>query len=117
MAARGAAEIAADPKGPAGEQVREALRDGYSRLLAPALETELWTELQTKADQEAIGVFAANVRELLLSPPLGQRRILALDPGFRTGAKLVCLDEQGNLKRKAIYLPQPVTLNFKKIKF
>lgn len=85
------------PKGPAGEQVREALRDGYSRLLAPALETELWTELQTKADQEAIGVFAANVRELLLSPPLGQRRILALDPGFRTGAKLVCLDEQGNL--------------------
>ncbi|KAF5054464.1 Protein YhgF [anaerobic digester metagenome] len=85
------------PKGPCGEVVKEAASDGYSRLLAPSLETELWGELKAKADAEAIGVFAANLRELLLAPPLGPRRILALDPGLRTGAKLVCLDEQGSL--------------------
>jgi protein Tex len=84
------------PSGPAAV-VQEAVADGYSRLLAPSLETELWGELKAKADAEAIGVFAANLRELLLAPPLGPRRILALDPGLRTGAKLVCLDEQGNL--------------------
>ncbi len=85
------------PKGPSGDVVREAVADGYSRLLAPSLETELWGELKARADAEAIGVFAANLRELLLAPPLGPRRILALDPGLRTGAKLVCLDEQGSL--------------------
>jgi len=85
------------PKGPCGETVREAVSDGYARLLAPSLETELWGELKARADAEAIGVFAANLRELLLAPPLGPRRILALDPGLRTGAKLVCLDGQGSL--------------------
>ncbi len=85
------------PQGPCGAEVREAVAEGYSRLLAPSLETELWGELKTKADAEAIGVFAANLRELLLAPPLGPCRILALDPGLRTGAKIACLDEQGNL--------------------
>lgn len=85
------------PAGPCEIVVREAVADGYSRLLAPSLETELWGELRGKADAEAISVFAANLRELLLAPPLGPRRILALDPGLRTGAKLVCLDEQGSL--------------------
>jgi uncharacterized protein len=85
------------PKGPCGEIVRQAMADGYARLLAPSLETELWGELKARSDAEAIAVFAANLRELLLAPPLGPRRILALDPGLRTGAKLVCLDEQGSL--------------------
>lgn len=85
------------PEGPCSQVVRTALADGYARLLAPSLETELWSELKAKADQEAIAVFAANLRELLLAPPLGLRRVLALDPGLRTGAKLVCLDEQGAL--------------------
>lgn len=93
----GLANLFAFPKGPCHAVVQEAVADGYSRLLAPSLETELWGELRAKADAEAIGVFAANLRELLLAPPLGPRRILALDPGLRTGAKLVCLDEQGNL--------------------
>jgi uncharacterized protein len=85
------------PAGACGVVAREAVADGYGRLLAPSLETELWNELRAKADAEAITVFAANLRELLLAPPLGPRRILALDPGLRTGAKLVCLDEQGSL--------------------
>ena len=93
----GLANLFPFPKGPCHAVVQEAVADGYSRLLAPSLETELWGELRAKADSEAIGVFAANLRELLLAPPLGPRRILALDPGLRTGAKLVCLDEQGNL--------------------
>ena len=93
----GLARLFPIPAGPCGAIVQEAVADGYGRLLAPSLETELWGELKTKADTEAIGVFAANLRELLLAPPLGPRRILALDPGLRTGAKLACLDEQGNL--------------------
>jgi uncharacterized protein len=97
QALSGLARLFPIPKGPCGAVVQEAVADGYSRLLAPSLETELWGELKTRADAEAIGVFAANLRELLLAPPLGPRRILALDPGLRTGAKLVCLDEQGTL--------------------
>jgi uncharacterized protein len=93
------------PTGPCGVIVQEAVADGYGRLLAPSLETELWNELRAKADAEAIGVFAANLRELLLAPPLGPRRILALDPGLRTGAKLVCLDEQGNLRHWQTIFP------------
>ena len=80
---------------PAGEQVREAVEDGYRRLLAPAIETELRAGLKRKAEDEAVNVFARNLRELLLASPLGQKRVLALDPGFRTGCKLVCLDAQG----------------------
>ena len=86
-------------------QVRLAIEDGYTRLLAPSLENELKKELKIKADLEAIGVFCANLRELLLAPPLGQKRVMALDPGFRTGAKLVCLDGQGNLLDHATIYP------------
>jgi uncharacterized protein len=78
-------------------QMSPAVDDCYRRLLAPSLENELHRELKKAADDEAIGVFAANIRELLLAPPLGPKRVLALDPGFRTGAKLACLDEHGKL--------------------
>ncbi|MBU0676111.1 MAG: RNA-binding transcriptional accessory protein [Proteobacteria bacterium] len=80
-----------------GQQVALAVEDGYKRLLAPSLENELRTNLKEKADREAIKVFADNLRELLLASPLGRKRVMALDPGFRTGAKLVCLDDQGQL--------------------
>ena len=82
---------------PASEQVDLAVHDGYKRLLAPSMETEVRAELKRRADEESIRVFAANLRELLLSPPLGQKMVLALDPGFRTGCKVVCLDRQGKL--------------------
>ncbi len=81
----------------AAEQVSLAVEDGYKRLLAPSMETEIRQEAKKRADEEAIRVFADNLRELLMAPPLGQKRVLALDPGFRTGAKLVCLDAQGQL--------------------
>jgi protein Tex len=81
----------------AAQQVELALQDGYKRLLAPSMETETRQEAKKRADEEAIRVFAENLRELLLSPPLGRKRVLALDPGFRTGTKLVCLDSQGKL--------------------
>ncbi len=79
------------------DQLRLAVEDSYKRLLAPSLEKELRGSLKERADREAIRVFSDNLRELLLAPPLGQKRIMALDPGFRTGAKLVCLNEQGVL--------------------
>jgi protein Tex len=82
---------------PASEQVSMALEDGYKRLMAPSMETEVRAEAKKRADEEAIRVFSDNLRELLLAPPLGRTRVMALDPGFRTGAKLVCLDEQGKL--------------------
>ncbi len=82
---------------PASEQVRLAAEDGYRRLLANAMETEIRMTTKKRADAEAIRVFADNLRQLLLAPPLGQKRVLALDPGFRTGCKLVCLDAQGKL--------------------
>jgi uncharacterized protein len=78
-----------------GRQVALATGESYGRLLGPSLENELRSVLKERADQEAIQVFADNLRELLLAPPLGQKRVMALDPGFRTGAKLVCLDAQG----------------------
>jgi uncharacterized protein len=89
----------------AGQQVGLALTDSYKRLLAPSLENELRNALKERADQEAIRVFADNLRELLLAPPLGQKRVLALDPGFRTGAKLVCLDQQGKLLHYTTIFP------------
>ncbi len=79
------------------EQVQTAVEDSYKRLLAPSMETEVRAELKKIADEEAIRVFASNLRELLLAAPLGQKMVLALDPGFRTGCKLVCLDRQGKL--------------------
>jgi protein Tex len=81
----------------AAEQVRLAIKDCYKRLIRPSLETEVRMESKMKADEEAIKVFASNLKELLLSAPLGQKNVLALDPGFRTGCKLVCLDRQGQL--------------------
>lgn len=79
------------------QQVKMAVRDSYKRLLAPSMETEFYNILKERADAEAIKVFAENLRQLLLASPLGQKRVLAIDPGFRTGCKVVCLDAQGNL--------------------
>jgi len=81
----------------AAAEVKVAIRDSYKRLLKPSLETEVRMESKMKADEDAIRVFADNLRELLLAAPLGQKNVLALDPGFRTGCKLVCLDRQGKL--------------------
>ena len=82
---------------PAGRQVLLAMEEGYGRLLSVAMETETRLEMKKRADEEAIGVFAENLRELLLAPPLGPKVVLALDPGFRTGCKLAILDRQGSL--------------------
>jgi uncharacterized protein len=82
---------------PAAEQVRLAVEDGYKRLLGPSIETETRLMLKERADAEAIRVFASNLRELLLAPPLGQKNVMGIDPGFRTGCKIVCLDRQGKL--------------------
>ena len=79
------------------QQMELAIKDSYKRLLRPALENEFDTLSKERADQEAIRIFAGNLRQLLLSPPLGQQRVLAIDPGYRTGCKTVCLDAQGNL--------------------
>ena len=78
-------------------QVKKAIKESYKRLLQPSLETEFRSLLKTKADEDAIAVFAENLKQLLLSSPLGSKRILAIDPGYRTGCKVVCIDEQGNL--------------------
>jgi uncharacterized protein len=92
----------------AAEQVRLAAKDCYKRLLRPSLETEIRMETKMKADEEAIKVFASNLKELLLSAPLGQKNVLALDPGFRTGCKLVCLDRQSKLLHyEAIFPNEP----------
>ncbi len=87
------------------DQVRKATKDAYRRLLQPSLETEFRTALKTKADEEAITVFAENLRQLLLSSPLGSKRILAIDPGYRTGCKVVCLDEKGSLQKTDLIFP------------
>lgn len=87
------------------EQVRLAIKDSYQRLLRPSLETEFANSSKEKADKEAINVFAENLRQLLLAPPLGQKRVLAIDPGYRTGCKVVCLDEQGNMLSDEIIFP------------
>jgi uncharacterized protein len=95
--------------GPAARQVALAVEDGYRRLLGPAMETEIRGALKERADQEAIRVFAANLRELLLSPPLGGKNVLAIDPGFRTGCKVVCLDRQGRLLDTGTIFPHQET--------
>lgn len=87
------------------EQCRIAAQDSYKRLLAPAMETELRADLKAKADEGAIDVFVRNVRELLMAPPLGQKAVLAVDPGFRTGCKIVCLDRQGTLLHHDLIYP------------
>jgi len=91
----------------AGTQVRLALSDSYKRLIAPSLENEFRAGLKQKADEAAINVFAENLRQLLLAPPLGEKNILAIDPGFRTGCKIVCLDRQGNLLHNETIYPHP----------
>ncbi|GAB1444770.1 Tex family protein [Flammeovirgaceae bacterium] len=92
-------------KSAASEQVLLAVKDSYKRLLKPSLETEIRVETKMKADQEAIKVFSSNLKELLLASPLGQKRVLALDPGFRSGTKLVCLGEQGELLFDTVIYP------------
>ena len=93
---------------PAAKQVEMAIEDSYNRLLQPSIETEFRMASKLKADEEAIRVFAENLRQLLLASPLGQKRIMAIDPGFRTGCKVVCLDEQGTfLKYNTIFPHAP----------
>ena len=92
---------------PCGKLVAEAIDDGYKRLLKPAIETEFAALSKEKADEEAIHVFAENLRQLLLGAPLGQKRVMGVDPGFRTGCKVVCLDAQGNLLQHEAIFPHP----------
>ena len=87
------------------EQVREAAKDCYKRLLFPSMETEYKNLSKDLADEEAIKVFADNLRQLLLAPPLGQKNVLAIDPGYRTGCKVVCIDAQGNLLHNETIYP------------
>ena len=87
--------------------VAEAVEDGYKRLLLPSIETEFMNLSKERADEEAINVFAQNLRQLLLSAPLGQKRVMGVDPGFRTGCKVVCLDAQGNLLHHEAIFPHP----------
>ncbi len=89
----------------ASEHVKEAIRDAFKRLMKPAIETEFAQESKETADEEAIRVFTNNLRQLLLAAPLGQKRVLAIDPGYRTGCKLVCLDAQGNLMHNETIYP------------
>lgn len=90
---------------PSADQVKQAIADGYKRLLKPSMETEVRLFTKKAADEEAIRVFAENARQLLLSAPLGQKRTMAIDPGFRTGCKVVCLDEQGKLLEYTAIFP------------
>jgi uncharacterized protein len=92
---------------PCGKLVAEAVEDGYKRLLKPSIETEFAALSKEKADEEAIRVFAENLRQLLLGAPLGQKRVMGIDPGFRTGCKVVCLDAQGNLLHHEAIFPHP----------
>jgi uncharacterized protein len=94
-------------KGSAARQVKMAVEDSYKRLLSPSIETEFRNLSKSKADEEAIGVFATNLRQLLLSAPLGQKRTLGIDPGFRTGCKIVVLDASGNLLEQTAIYPHP----------
>ena len=90
---------------PCAALVQEAVTDSYKRLLSPSMETEILAATKLRADEEAIRVFAENLRQLLLAAPLGQKNLLAIDPGFRTGCKVVCLDRQGQLKHHDVVFP------------
>lgn len=89
------------------DDIKLAIADSYKRLLKPAITTEVATTSKEKADEEAIRVFATNLRQLLLAPPLGQKRVMAIDPGFRSGCKVVCLDAEGNLLHNETIFPHP----------
>ena len=90
-----------------GDQIKEAVDDGFKRLLEPSITGEVLREAKEKADIESIGVFGENLRQLLLAPPVGQKRVMAIDPGFRTGCKVVCLDSEGNLLEHDVIFPHP----------
>lgn len=89
------------------EQIHLAFDDSFKRLLEPSISNEVIKEAKAKADVESIRIFGENLRQLLLAPPVGQKRVLAIDPGFRTGCKVVCLDEQGNLLHNEAIFPHP----------
>lgn len=91
----------------ASSLVADAVEDSYKRLIRPSIEAEFLTAAKDKSDDEAVDMFAQNVRQLLFAPPLGKKRILAIDPGFRTGCKVVCLDQQGNLMHDCVIYPTP----------
>lgn len=95
------------PSGPLSEQLHLAFDDSYKRLLEPSISNEVLKEAKAVADAESIRIFGENLRQLLLAPPVGQKRVLAIDPGFRTGCKVVCLDEQGNLLHNEAIFPHP----------
>lgn len=95
------------PAGALAEQIKEAVADAYKRLLDPSISTEIIKEAKEKADIESIKVFGENLRQLLLGAPVGQKRTMAIDPGFRNGCKIACLDEQGNLLYHTIIYPHP----------
>lgn len=97
-----------------GDLVYNAVKDAYKRLLKPSIENEFAAESKLKADAEAIRVFAENLRQLLLAPPLGEKRVLGIDPGFRTGCKVVCLDAQGNLLHNETIYPHPPQSDYAK---
>jgi len=101
-------------RGAAADQVKLAVADSYKRLLGPAMETEIRNLAKAKADEEAIRVFAENARQLLLAAPMGQKIVLAIDPGFRTGCKVVCLDQQGKLLENTTIYPHSGQGNMKK---
>ena len=90
---------------PSSEQIRQAVADSYKRLLEPAISNEVLQEAKHRADSKAIQVFSDNLQQLLLAPPLGEKRILAIDPGYRTGCKVVCLDEKGDLLHNETIYP------------
>ena len=95
------------PAEPLSEQLHLAFEDSYKRLLEPSISNEVFKEAKAVADAESIRIFGENLRQLLLAPPVGQKRVLAIDPGFRTGCKVVCLDEQGNLLHNEAIFPHP----------
>ena len=95
------------PSSRLAEQIHMALDDAYKRLLEPSVSNEILKEAKEKADRESIRIFGDNLRQLLLAPPVGQKRVMAIDPGFRTGCKVVCLDEQGNLLHNEAVFPHP----------
>ncbi len=95
------------PAAPLAEHIHQAFDDAFKRLLEPSISNEVLKEAKEKADVESIRIFGENLRQLLLAPPVGQKRVLAIDPGFRTGCKVVCLDEQGNLLHNEAIFPHP----------
>ena len=113
-------QVVKDDRNSCTPYIKDAAEDAFKRLLDPALSKEVLSTAKEKADKEAIKVFADNLKQLLLAPPLGQKRILALDPGFKSGCKLVCLDESGNLQHNETIFPHPpqreIAMASKKVK-